>query len=565
MAERSDAIEMILQDCLEKIQNGQSTLEEVLAEHPDLAEELRPSLEAALWFRMHRATLDPRPGFIAASNRRVLEKIHQEQLAKTQPAPVAGENIFARIWQAMTGERQLVFQAALVFVMLIVMVVGSGGVAYVSQDALPGDLLYRVKLSLEEAQVMFASGEETRAQLHIHLAQRRLVEIQALINQDRLGDIPKIIGLFEDHINQAIKHMTAVGERDRNKAVALAASLQSTLQDQVGIFTLLAENASPSIGEQIDRIVLVSNGVIGLVNDIVAELTLPVIAQDTPTLTPVFSLLRTQGLIPATEIVLTSAPLPALSATPIPSITPVVQSTVIMEDVIPQTPTVMVTFIAGTEVGQEKPTKTPKPPHPIVATVTWTATPTSSSTITPFPTGKPTSTRTPTPTSSSTPPPTPTGSSTSTPSASPTHTGTASPPPPSATWTSIPTTMVAPSATPSITPTPAPTNTPIILPNTPTPSRTPAQTQRTSVTLPPSARFSANETDISTPNPARTQFSTNLQLLTPATIEIVQLELSVESLFPTKIQRLLNSVMIDSLDLRQTLSAIEQRISDGGE
>ncbi len=166
----------------------------------------------------------------------------------------------------------------------------------------------------------------------------------------------------------------------------------------------------------------------------------------------------------------------------------------------------MVTFIAGTEVGQDKPTKTPKPPHPVVATVTWTATPTSSSTITPIPTGKPTSTRTPSPTSSSNSSSTPTGSSTSTPSASPTHTGTASPSPPSATWTSIPTTMVAPSATPSITPTPAPTNTPIILPNTPTPSRTPARTQKSSVTLPPSTRFLVIETDISTPYPTHTQF-----------------------------------------------------------
>ena len=346
MAEQSDAIEMILQDCLEKIQNGQSTLEEVLAEHPDLAEDLRPSLEAALWFRMHRATLDTRPGFIAASSRRVLEKIQQEQLAKTRPAPVMGENFFTRIWQVLTGPRQLVYQAALVFVLLFVMVAGSGGIAYAAQDALPGDLLYRVKISLENAEETFTQGEAPKAVLQIRLAQRRLTEIQSLIAHDRLGDIPKTITRFEDHINRAIHHVIAVRDLDQDRAAVLVASMQSVLQEQVGIFNQLASNASPTLRELIDRIELVSNGVISLASETLVDTGAPGIVVDaTSTVQPTPTPLATQVLATSTiarPTAVPSATLPYYELLPTatlpvdtglgPTPTPILVVTVVAED-----------------------------------------------------------------------------------------------------------------------------------------------------------------------------------------------------------------------------------------
>ncbi len=360
MAEQSDAIEMILQDCLEKIQNGQSTLEGVLAEHPDLAEDLRPSLEAALWFRMHRATLDPRPGFVAASNRRVLEKIQQEQLAKTQPAPVAGENIFARIWQVMTGQRQLVFQAALAFVLLFVMVAGSGGIAYAAQDALPGDLLYRVKISLENAEETFTQGEAPKADLQIRLAQRRLTEIQSLIAHDRLGDIPETITMFEDHINRAIHHVIAVRDLDQDRAAVLVASMQSVLQEQVGIFNQLAEHASPALRELIDRIVLVSNGVIGLASETLVDTGAPGIVVDaTSTVQPTPSPLATQVLATSTI----ARPTAVLSATlPYYELLPTATQPVATELGPTPTPTLIVTVVAedGDGDGEEEEDKEDK-------------------------------------------------------------------------------------------------------------------------------------------------------------------------------------------------------------
>jgi hypothetical protein len=258
---------------------------------------------------MHKATLDPRPGFIAASNRRVLEKIQQEQLAKTQPTALARENIFAQIWQALTGQRHLAFQAVLVFVLLFVMVAGGGGTAYAAQDALPGDLLYRVKVSLETAEEAFTQGEAPKAVLQIRLAQRRLAEIQSLIAQDRLGDIPKTITMFEDHINRAIHHVIAVRGQDQERAGELVASMQTVLQEQVGIFNQLASSASPELRELIDRIVLVSNGVIGLASETLVDTSVPGLVVDaTSTVQPTSTPVAAQVLITATIARLTAVP-----------------------------------------------------------------------------------------------------------------------------------------------------------------------------------------------------------------------------------------------------------------
>jgi len=342
---------MILQDCLEKIQNGQSTLEGVLAEHPDLAEDLRPSLEAALWFRMHRATLDPRPGFVAASNRRVLEKIQQEQLAKTQPAPVAGENIFARIWQAMTGQRLLVFQAALAFVLLFMGVAGSGGIAYAAQDALPGDLLYRVKVSLENAEEVFTQGEAPKAVLQIRLAQRRLTEIQSLIAHDRLGDIPKTITMFEDHINRAIHHVIAVRGLDQDRAAVLVASMQSVLQEQVGIFNQLASNASPALRELINRIMLVSNGMIGLASEALVDTSVPGLVIDaTSTVRPTPTPFAAQVLATSTIARPTSVPSATL---PYYEWLPTATQPVATELIPTPSPTLVLTVVAEDKVEEE--------------------------------------------------------------------------------------------------------------------------------------------------------------------------------------------------------------------
>lgn len=119
------------------------------------------------------------------------------------------------------------------------------------------------------------------------------------------------------------------------------------------------------------------------------------------------------------------------------------------------------------------------PPLPPTSTPTLTATPTSTSEISPRPTPTPTLTGTPTPTATSTPTPT----STSETSPLPTPTLTARPtltPTGTQTATSTETPTTTPTATPSGTHTATPTNTP-----RPTPTETPTATETAEPTATP--------------------------------------------------------------------------------
>ena len=71
-------ISQIVERGLEAIQSGQATLEQVLAQRPEQAEVIRAELEAALWLVARREEVAPRVGYVAASRRRVVERIQAE-------------------------------------------------------------------------------------------------------------------------------------------------------------------------------------------------------------------------------------------------------------------------------------------------------------------------------------------------------------------------------------------------------------------------------------------------------------------------------------------------------
>jgi Domain of unknown function (DUF5667) len=358
-----DDIELILQDCLEKIQSGQETLDGALEKYPHLADELRPALEAALWFRMRKATLDARPGFVNASRRRVLEKIEQEQAIHESPRTAVGLGGLLQFWQMLLGQRRLVFQIALVLLLVFGMVAGTSGVARAAQNALPGDLLYPVKTSLERASIVVAVGDAAKANLHIRFAQRRLAELHALLLENHDGAVAATVSSFEEHINSAIRHLIALQAQDPTKARALAVTLQDVMQEQTGTLRVLAAGASEPTREQIERILLISSGVISLVDQTIPSPDETEVAIETSTSEPTSTqeiAIATQTAAPAILFSPSQTPSPTILLTPFVQLTTAAPGSSITATL---SPTVTPTWIISSDDDDEdkKPTKTPKP------------------------------------------------------------------------------------------------------------------------------------------------------------------------------------------------------------
>jgi len=447
MSAHNEDFELILQHSLEKIQSGQATLEGVLEQHPDLADELRPLLETALWFRMRKATVDPRPGFVAASQRRLVEQIKQEQAARSEPLYLGGVSVIKQFFEGLTA-RRLAFQMAVVIILAAGLVAGGAGVGRMASTALPGEPLYGVKIAMEDASLALQGDHAARAELHMRYAQRRLDEIRVLAAENRLDEIADAVVMYEEHVNQAIRYMLAVKGIDQGRANELALSLHAMLVRNISLLQQLAGTSSEGVGEQIERVLLVSAGIVDLLGNSVADIPLPPIFTATPT------------SVPTTEPGNTPA---ALDPTPIPAAT-------------------------GTPLPPPAPTRAASPTTP--ATAAWSATPTERVILTPVPSASstpkrkpdrqptatmpvvntqvPTHTPPPSATMTSTAQPSQTSTASASPTASPSHTPTVTPTP-----TSSPTSTATTVPSPTSSPTSSPTDTPTATQITPEPIETP--------------------------------------------------------------------------------------------
>lgn len=428
MAKSNNEIQDILQDCLEKIHSGQATIDVALAEYPDIAELLRPEIEIAVWLQTRNDQLSPRPGFVSASRKRLIERIEQENSAST-PAPSQPW------WQALflPWLQKNAVPFALTLVLVVSIIIGSGTMLPATEVALPGDKLYPVKLTQEKIALAVSQNGTKHAHLSLRFTQRRVAEFQQLIMDGRYENVDESADRLEAQVGETIQSLDAVAHRDSTEAKALALSLREVLTDQNRDLTSIFNDAPGQAKGGIAKALTVSANGVSALQALLLDEAGPLVPTETPRATST----RRPTFTPTN----TSQPSPAPSSTP--RLTPTPAPT---EELPPLLPTPQPPTPLPTWTSTPVPTQTPEPPPPPTPSPAPTDTPTATHTPTPAPTA------TPTPTSTATP--TETATSTATESPTPTVTGT------------------PPTATPTRTPTPTVTGTP----PTATPSTTPAQT-----------------------------------------------------------------------------------------
>jgi hypothetical protein len=350
-----------LQICLDLIRGGRETIDSVVALYPEFAEELRAQLEIATWLTSTSTALDPRPGFVTASRRRLVSRIQQENRTPV-PVPLGwGE----RIKQFFSAQK--LAPVGFVLVLMLGLFV-SGAMVSASQKAIPGDDLYSVKLTLEQIALATSLDDKSDAELQIQMVENRLTEVQVLIVEERYDEVAETIQESTDQISKTLEIIQTVREENRFLAADLASQLDGLLAEQKIILSVLTQNTPESINANIYRVWFASE---------VVKLTVENIANIVP-------------------------PPPAPPPTAVPTLVPTSTER--------PRPT-----LAPTQPPAPTPTKTRRPPTAVPPTDTPlpTNTPTNTPvtpTNTPPPTATPTATDPPPPTNTPTdpPPPTPT-------------------------------------------------------------------------------------------------------------------------------------------------------------
>jgi hypothetical protein len=139
-------------------------------------------------------------------------------------------------------------RAAYAFAALLLIVAVSGSTAYAAESAVPGDLLYGVKTSVNEPVALALSvSAQSKAQTHAAIAEERLAEAQALASKGALTATTsaRLADSFSANAADASDLIARIAPRDPASAAALHTAFSSAVATHAS--ALLAQSdAAPA-------------------------------------------------------------------------------------------------------------------------------------------------------------------------------------------------------------------------------------------------------------------------------------------------------------------------------
>ena len=142
---------------------------------------------------------------------------------------------------------------------VLLVAVSMGGIAYASNDAMPGERLYAVKTGvIEPLESALLYDAQTRATWNAILAERRLAEAAALATEGRLdeatrADLEKRFAFHAELSNSAAEEVRAGGNIE--VALAVHSDLEARLNAHADLFSYIAaEKERPEASKLLARI-----------------------------------------------------------------------------------------------------------------------------------------------------------------------------------------------------------------------------------------------------------------------------------------------------------------------
>lgn len=231
--------EEILALCIEEIRSGKSTIEDCITRYPEVGKELASFLEIASGIRADKIT--PSPEFKRRAKRYLFEQM--------QDAP---EKVSHSLW--FWPKKTLAKVLVSVLTGLVILGAVSGGTIYAAQSSLPGDMLYRVKIGVENFQLAITPDAAAKANLHLKLVQRRINEVSQQVKLNRDINV-ETLGTVKQQFDSAIKELS---KSDNKEAIdnTLSRLSVATLNQQLELEQAIAEapqSSQPALKQAIDE------------------------------------------------------------------------------------------------------------------------------------------------------------------------------------------------------------------------------------------------------------------------------------------------------------------------
>jgi len=164
----------VLEKCLLDLEQG-ADIDTVLFRYPDLAEELRPILEASV--KAKRMIVPAPSSDVVRRNRaRLLQRAAEMREGKVKP-------VSRGVW--LTSLRRV----AVTLIILVLVFLSGTGLVRAASTTLPGDNLYPVKRTWEGVLVLFTFDPQAREVLEVEHENERLEELRELLAEGRSAEV----------------------------------------------------------------------------------------------------------------------------------------------------------------------------------------------------------------------------------------------------------------------------------------------------------------------------------------------------------------------------------------
>jgi hypothetical protein len=179
----TDRFESILDESISALQAG-VPLEEILAEVPEYASQLRTLLFAAM------VLTDPKPELAPAEKKASLRAEYLRQVTELpafSPSPFRekAQAVFRVIKKRTTRAAVLNDLVTVTLTVVMTLLALAASLHFLALTAIPGDFLYGIKRGSESIQLTLTFNPQKRAALDDAFNQQRLGEIEQLIDRKR--------------------------------------------------------------------------------------------------------------------------------------------------------------------------------------------------------------------------------------------------------------------------------------------------------------------------------------------------------------------------------------------
>lgn len=243
----------VLSECLERLEQGRDGVEDLLAQHPELREELEALLDLALELRAmprlrapERLRRDPawRRGLTSSP---VDLPLWAAARAEQRPPSGRPERPAARRLRGTLGRLAAGAGGAGLALLL------AGSLATSTATSLPDEPLYPVKRLVEDAQLAIAPPE-ARLELRLHRAQERMKETREMIERDRADVVASLATEYVrevDAVRQELENARARAPEPEQVGRVLT-RLEANEQMLGAIVERVPEPARPAVARAVE-------------------------------------------------------------------------------------------------------------------------------------------------------------------------------------------------------------------------------------------------------------------------------------------------------------------------